>query len=211
VLQYYADARLAVYENNDNSSSSSNSSKPSQSLGTVAVMCAGTSDLAVAEEAAVLLELSGAKVERIYDVGVAGIHRLFAALPRVHTAQCAIAVAGMDGALLNPCDYSVYIVRTSHKVYTYQDVKCDQLLPHYILGITYTVVHLSAAFCFNLTRTFFDQMHCNCCACTGAMPSVVAGLVRCPVVAVPTSVGYGAAFGNQMILLYMYLYIHTLI
>jgi NCAIR mutase (PurE)-related protein len=94
MLQYYADARLVVYDNNDNSSSSNTAA---HSLGTVAVMCAGTSDLAVAEEAAVLLELSGARVERIYDVGVAGIHRLFAALPRVHSAHCAIAVAGMDG------------------------------------------------------------------------------------------------------------------
>jgi pyridinium-3,5-biscarboxylic acid mononucleotide synthase len=102
MLQYYADARLVVYDNSDNSSNNT----AAHSLGTVAVMCAGTSDLAVAEEAAVLLELSGARVERVYDVGVAGIHRLFAALPRVHTAHCAIAVAGMDGALLKSSDYT---------------------------------------------------------------------------------------------------------
>ncbi|KAG5190229.1 NCAIR mutase-related protein [Tribonema minus] len=124
-LQYYRDARLAVYHG---------SAPPAAgSLGTVAVMCAGTSDVAIAEETAVLLELCGAAVERVYDVGVAGIHRLFAALPRVRAAHCAVCIAGMDGA----------------------------------------------------------------------MPSVVAGLVRCPVVAVPTSVGYGAAFGGVAPLLTM--------
>ncbi|CAM9897795.1 unnamed protein product, partial [Phaeothamnion confervicola] len=112
---------------------SSEAAPLSPPLGRVAVLCAGTSDLPVAEEAAVLLEVCGAAVERIYDIGVAGIHRLFANMDRVHRCQVAICVAGMDGA----------------------------------------------------------------------MPSVVAGLVRCPVVAVPTSVGYGAAFGGVAALLAM--------
>ncbi|MBD2844996.1 nickel pincer cofactor biosynthesis protein LarB [Paenibacillus sp. IB182496] len=90
--------------------------------GTVAVLCAGTSDLPVAEEAAVTAEWLGCEVDRIYDVGVAGIDRLLAHRERIGEANVVIVVAGMEGAL----------------------------------------------------------------------PSVVGGLVRRPVVAVPTSVGYGA-------------------
>lgn len=101
--------------------------------GTVVVACAGTSDLPVAEEAAVTCEALGNKVERIYDVGVAGIHRLLSHEQALQSAQCIIAVAGMEGAL----------------------------------------------------------------------PSVVGGLVSCPVIAVPTSVGYGASFGGVTALLAM--------
>jgi NCAIR mutase (PurE)-related protein len=89
----------------------------------VAIITAGTSDQAVAEEAAETLMAGGIEVDRIYDVGVAGIHRLFEAMPRIERAPAALCIAGMEGAL----------------------------------------------------------------------PSVLGGLVRCPVVAVPTSVGYGAA------------------
>ena len=99
----------------------------------MAVLCAGTSDLAVAEEAAVTLELMGVKVVRLYDVGVAGLHRLLAHMPVVRGAQVTIVAAGMDGAL----------------------------------------------------------------------PSVVGGLAKCPVVAVPTSVGYGAALSGLAPLLTM--------
>lgn len=101
--------------------------------GYVAVVCAGTSDLPVAEEAAVTLECMGSHVERIYDVGVAGIHRLFARLPAIRGASVIIVVAGMEGALA----------------------------------------------------------------------SVVGGLVAKPVIAVPTSVGYGASFGGVSALLTM--------
>lgn len=101
--------------------------------GTIVVAAAGTSDLPVAEEAAVSAELMGNHVERIYDVGVAGIHRLLAQTERLQSARVVIAVAGMEGA----------------------------------------------------------------------MPSVIAGLVACPVVAVPTSVGYGASFGGLTALLGM--------
>ncbi len=101
--------------------------------GTVAVVCAGTSDLPVAEEAAVTLELFGNRTERVTDVGVAGLHRLLAHLPRLRAARALVVVAGMEGAL----------------------------------------------------------------------PSVVAGLVRVPIVAVPTSVGYGASFGGLAALLAM--------
>jgi len=101
--------------------------------GVVAVVCAGTSDLPVAEEAAVTIEALGARVVRLRDVGVAGLHRLLAHLEQLRAAEVAIVVAGMEGAL----------------------------------------------------------------------PSVVAGLVAAPVVAVPTSVGYGAAFGGLAPLLAM--------
>lgn len=96
-------------------------------------MTAGTSDLPVAEEAAVTAEISGNRVERIVDVGVAGIHRLLDKLDLIRGARVIIAVAGMEGAL----------------------------------------------------------------------PSVIAGLVDKPVIAVPTSVGYGASFQGVAALLAM--------
>ena len=102
-------------------------------VGLVALAAAGTSDLPVAEEAAVALEVFGSRVERVYDVGVAGIHRLFAHADVLRRANCVIAVAGMEGAL----------------------------------------------------------------------PSVVGGLVDVPVIAVPTSVGYGTSFGGITALLAM--------
>ena len=101
--------------------------------GTVLVLCAGTSDLPVAEEAAVTAEVMGNTVERLYDVGVAGLHRLLSEHDRLRAARVLIVVAGMEGAL----------------------------------------------------------------------PSVVAGLVEAPVVAVPTSIGYGASFGGIAALLGM--------
>lgn len=106
---------------------------PAELVGCVALAVAGTSDLPVAEEAAIALEVFGSKVERLYDVGVAGIHRLFAHVDVLRGANCVIAVAGMEGAL----------------------------------------------------------------------PSVVAGLVNAPVIAVPTSVGYGVAFAGVTTLLAM--------
>jgi NCAIR mutase (PurE)-related protein len=99
----------------------------------VAVVSAGTSDLPVAEEAALTAEMMGQAVDRIYDVGVAGLHRLLARLERLRRARVAVVVAGMEGAL----------------------------------------------------------------------PSVVAGLLDAPVIAVPTSVGYGAHFGGLAALLAM--------
>lgn len=102
-------------------------------IGTVAVVCAGTSDLPVAEEAAVTARLLGNTVEVIADVGVAGIHRLLAQKQSLQTARVLIVCAGMEGAL----------------------------------------------------------------------PTVVAGLVNAPVIAVPTSVGYGASFGGVAALLGM--------
>jgi NCAIR mutase (PurE)-related protein len=99
----------------------------------VGVVSAGTSDLPVSEEASVVLEHLGHPVDRINDVGVAGIHRLFSVLERLRAASALVVVAGMEGAL----------------------------------------------------------------------PSVVAGLVESPVVAVPTSVGYGASFGGVAALLGM--------
>ena len=104
-----------------------------QGTGTVLVVCAGTSDMPVAEEAVVTAELMGNTVDRLYDVGVAGLHRLLSEQPRLHAARVIIVVAGMEGAL----------------------------------------------------------------------PSVVAGLVRAPVIAVPTSIGYGASFGGIAALLGM--------
>lgn len=102
-------------------------------VGKIVVVSAGTSDIPVAEEAAVTAEILGNKVKRIYDVGVAGIHRLLYACDDLFTANVAVAVAGMEGALA----------------------------------------------------------------------SVVGGLVSCPVIGVPTSIGYGASFSGIAALLSM--------
>ena len=101
--------------------------------GFIVVAAAGTSDICVAEEAAVTAETLGNKVERMYDVGVAGLHRLLSHLDTIMSARVAVAVAGMEGALA----------------------------------------------------------------------SVIGGLVACPVIAVPTSVGYGANFAGLSALLAM--------
>ena len=101
--------------------------------GTIAVVTAGTSDESVAEEAAVVAEFLGNKVERLFDVGVAGLHRLLASLDTLRSANVLVVVAGMEGAL----------------------------------------------------------------------PSVVGGLVERPVIAVPTSVGYGASLQGVAALLGM--------
>ena len=104
-----------------------------EGAGSVVVVSAGTSDRAVAHEAALTARVMGAATETIEDVGVAGLHRLLAVLPTLRAARVIVAVAGMEGAL----------------------------------------------------------------------PSVVAGLVDAPVIAVPTSVGYGASFGGVAALLAM--------
>ena len=102
-------------------------------VGNVVVCCAGTADIFVAEEAAQTAEFFGTKVNRIYDIGVSGIHRLLSKTEQLQQANCVVAVAGMEGAL----------------------------------------------------------------------PSVIGGLVSNPVIAVPTSVGYGANFGGVSALLTM--------
>jgi hypothetical protein len=107
--------------------------KPPRTRGKVVVACAGTSDIPVAEEAAITAEVMGNAVERHYDVGVAGIHRVLRRRDAIANAKVVIVVAGMEGAL----------------------------------------------------------------------PSVVGGLTDRPVVAVPTSVGYGAAYGGLAALLGM--------
>ena len=107
--------------------------KPKPRIGCVAVCTGGTSDLPVAEEAAKTAEFFGANVKRFYDIGIAGIHRLFACMDEIRTANAVVAVAGMEGAL----------------------------------------------------------------------GGVIAGLVSVPVVAVPTSVGYGASFSGIAPLLTM--------
>ena len=99
----------------------------------VLIVSAGTADLSVAEEAAVTAQVMGSRVEKVYDAGVAGIHRLFAAREQLMNARVIVVVAGMDGAL----------------------------------------------------------------------PSVVGGLVACPVIAVPTSVGYGTGLGGVAALMTM--------
>ena len=122
-LDYHPDARLAVLGR----------LPPPDGLGKIVVATGGTSDIPVAEEAALTAEALGNEVERIYDVGVAGLHRLQARLPQIMEASVLIAIAGMEGALA----------------------------------------------------------------------SVLGGLVDCPVIAVPTSVGYGASFGGLSALLSM--------
>lgn len=104
-----------------------------EKIGNIAVCTAGTADISVAEEAAQTAEFFGSKVNRIYDVGVSGIHRLFSRLDAIQSANCVIAVAGMEGALA----------------------------------------------------------------------SVLGGLVDKPVIAVPTSVGYGASMNGLSALLTM--------
>lgn len=123
-LTYAAEARVAYLRQ---------SPAELATRGIIAIVAAGTSDLPVAEEAVVTAELIGNPVRRLYDVGVSGIHRLFAHYDQLREANVIIVVAGMEGAL----------------------------------------------------------------------PSVVGGLVDRPVIAVPTSVGYGASFGGLAALLAM--------
>lgn len=104
-----------------------------EAVGHIVVATGGTSDMAVAEEAALTAEVLGNHVTRLYDVGVAGLHRLLSNLEPLMSARCVVAAAGMEGALA----------------------------------------------------------------------SVIGGLVDCPVIAVPTSVGYGASFGGLSALLAM--------
>ena len=121
-LQYDSVSRIVKIED-----------EPIEKVGFVAVCTAGTADIAVAEECAQCAEFFGANVERIYDVGVSGLHRLLARLEPIQKANCVVAVAGMEGALA----------------------------------------------------------------------SVIGGLVSNPVIAVPTSVGYGANFQGLSALLTM--------
>ncbi|MEL6248829.1 MAG: nickel pincer cofactor biosynthesis protein LarB [Cyanobacteria bacterium J06648_16] len=123
-LKYYATAKIAALQ-----------AEPVTPvhLGTMGILTAGTADLPVAEEAAVTAELSGFNVSRLWDVGVAGIHRLLNNRQVIDESDVLVVVAGMEGAL----------------------------------------------------------------------PSVVAGLADCPVIAVPTSIGYGASFGGLSALLTM--------
>ena len=123
-LRYYPDGRLGAL---------GEPPVPPAGQGLILVISAGTADLPVAEEAAVTAELLGNRVERLYDVGVAGLHRLLDSVGKLHAAAVLIVVAGMEGAL----------------------------------------------------------------------PSVVGGLVDRPVIAVPTSVGYGASFNGLAALLAM--------
>lgn len=122
--EYHKKARILIHGNNQ---------KEKSGKGTVVVVCAGTSDIPVAEEAAITARFMGDKVETIHDIGVAGLHRLLGNRDRLQNASVIIVVAGMEGAL----------------------------------------------------------------------PSVVGGLVDVPVIAVPTSVGYGASFGGISALLGM--------
>lgn len=120
---YHSQARLIAVDKRENK----------KVVGNVVVMSAGTADLPVAEEAALTAEMLNARVERIYDVGVAGLHRLLSFYDKIAKAKAIVVAAGMDGVL----------------------------------------------------------------------PSVVGGLTSCPVVAVPTSIGYGAHFGGLAPLLTM--------
>lgn len=108
-------------------------SKEKQGRGTILVMAAGTSDIPVAEEASITCEVMGHDVRRLYDVGVAGLHRMLAYYDEITHAEVIVAIAGMEGAL----------------------------------------------------------------------PSVVSGMVECPVIGVPTSIGYGASFHGLAALLAM--------
>ncbi|MBM4764670.1 nickel pincer cofactor biosynthesis protein LarB [Bacillus sp. B15-48] len=124
-FQYHESARILAWRNE--------SHLEKKMAGYIAVVCAGTSDLPVAEEAAVTAETLGCNVKRIYDVGVAGLHRLLDNIEEIQKATATVVVAGMEGAL----------------------------------------------------------------------PSVVGGLIANPIIAVPTSVGYGANFNGLSALLTM--------
>ena len=123
-LRYYPDARIGAL---------GEPPAPTADQGVILVVAAGTADLPVAEEAAVTAELMANTVDRLYDVGVAGLHRLLGSVEKLRAASVVIVVAGMEGAL----------------------------------------------------------------------PSVIGGLVDRPVIAVPTSVGYGASFNGLAALLAM--------
>jgi len=120
--EFHADARLILLKRD-----------PVVVAGTIGVIAAGTADTPVAEEAALTAEAAGATVDRIYDVGVAGLHRLVSRLERIQSCDALVVVAGMEGAL----------------------------------------------------------------------PTVVGGLTGLPIVAVPTSIGYGTSFGGLAALLGM--------
>lgn len=90
-LRYHPDAQALTGYDQD--------LPPAVRKGYIVVVCAGTSDLRVAQEAALTLEMMGSRVERIHDVGVAGIHRLFSRLDVIRDADVVIAIAGMEGAL----------------------------------------------------------------------------------------------------------------
>lgn len=122
-VDYYEDARIILV----------NPKKREKTPSKIAILTGGTADIAVAEEAAVTAEVFGNRVERIYDVGVAGLHRLLSEMDRIQESKVIIAVAGMEGALA----------------------------------------------------------------------SVVGGLIDKPVIAVPTSIGYGASFNGVAALLSM--------
>jgi NCAIR mutase (PurE)-related protein len=107
--------------------------EPEQTTEKIAIVCAGTSDLPVAEEARLTAEFYGNTTKRVYDAGVAGLHRLLASIETIRSCRVVVVIAGMEGAL----------------------------------------------------------------------PSVVGGLVKAPIIAVPTSVGYGANFGGLSALLTM--------
>ena len=122
-IQYHGDAHIGVIGD----------VHPADGIGTILIVTGGTSDIPVAEEAALTAEFLGNKTGRLYDVGVAGLQRLLAHLDEIMSASVIIAIAGMEGALA----------------------------------------------------------------------SVIGGLADCPVIAVPTSVGYGASFGGVSALLSM--------
>jgi NCAIR mutase (PurE)-related protein len=122
-VSYHPDARAITFAQRD----------VEAGQGTIMIISAGTSDVPIAEEAAVTAALMGNRIDRLYDVGVAGLHRLLAEHTRLQDARVVVVVAGMEGAL----------------------------------------------------------------------PSVVAGLIKVPVIGVPTSVGYGASFGGVAALLGM--------
>ncbi len=121
--KYFKDAGIAVL----------NYEEPKEKIGNIAILCAGTSDIAVGEEACVTAEIMGNNVTKYYDVGVSGLHRLLNKIEDIRKANVVVAIAGMEGAL----------------------------------------------------------------------PSVVKGLITAPLIAVPTSVGYGVTNGGQTALFAM--------
>ena len=169
-LIYYSDARIVALPASEGTPASEDTT-PLR----LAVLCAGTTDIPVAEEAAVTGELFGLSVDRLYDVGVAGLHRLLQRLPVVRQADVVICVAGMDGALPSVVGG---LVRPPA-----QSTSSPQL--------SMSVSCFQAAWLRSPTYDFFPAPLRQCMQ------------ARCPVVAVPTSVGYGMALGGIAPLLTM--------
>ena len=178
---------------------------PVEQRGLVAVCTGGTADIPVAEEAAGTAEFLGSRVLRCYDVGVAGIHRLFANLDELRHANALIAIAGMEGALgsvlaglVAVCTGGTADIPVAEEAAGTAEFLGSRVLRCYDIGVA--GIHRLFA---NLDELRRANALIAIAGMEGALGSVLAGLVANPVIAVPTSVGYGASFQGLAPLLTM--------